>query len=232
MGRLDRQMNSMRHLISDTAHQLRTPVAALRAQADLFSDEDDPVRRQRIVERIQTRSSSLGRLLDQMLSQALVIHRGDSARRELVDLRDVAVDVFEEGDHAVLMPEVDVTLALGDQPVTVLADATSLQEALRNLFGNALKYGRSPIRIGASVEGGRASLWVEDQGGGPDPETLEMLGSRFNRTSLSRQSSSGLGLAIAHAVADSFSGQLILEKRPENAFRAALVFPAQTEAKG
>ncbi|WP_395176399.1 histidine kinase dimerization/phospho-acceptor domain-containing protein [Roseibium alexandrii] len=82
MGRLDRQMNSMRHLISDTAHQLRTPVAALRAQADLFSDEEDPERKDRIVERIQTRSTSLGRLLDQMLSQALVIHRGDSVRRK------------------------------------------------------------------------------------------------------------------------------------------------------
>lgn len=231
MGRLDRQMNSMRHLISDTAHQLRTPVAALRAQADLFSDENDPARKERIIERIQTRSSNLGRLLDQMLSQALVIHRGDSVRRERVDLRDVVLDVFEEGDHAVLTPEIEVTLALDDLPVTVLADAPSLHEALRNLFNNALKYGRSPVRIGASEEGGQAFLWVEDQGGGPDLETLELLGSRFNQTSLPRQSSSGLGLAIAHAVADSFGGQLVLEKRDGNAFRAALVFPALKEAE-
>lgn len=230
MGRLDRQMNSMRHLISDTAHQLRTPVAALRAQADLFSGEDDPARRGRIVERIQARSSSLGRLLDQMLSQALVIHRGDSARRETIDLRDVVLDVFEDGDHAVLMPEMDVTMDLGDRPVLVLADAPSLKEALKNLVSNALKYGRSPIRIGTGREGSTVSLWVEDQGGGPDPETLEALGSRFNKSSPARQSGSGLGLAIAHSVADAFGGTLTLEKKSETVFRSVLVFPACEEA--
>ncbi|MEP3048124.1 MAG: sensor histidine kinase [Roseibium sp.] len=226
MARLDRQMNSMRHLISDTAHQLRTPVAALRAQADLFSDEADTQRKERIIERIQTRSTSLGRLLDQMLSQALVIHRGDSARREMVDLRDVALDVFESSDHAVLMPDLDVLLDLGDDPVLVMADLPSLEEALKNLLNNALKHGRSPVRVGASLDDDNASVWVEDAGGGPDPDALEALGTRFNKTSLSRQNSAGLGLAIAHAVAMSFEGRLIFEKRDSQTFRAALVFPA------
>jgi two-component system, OmpR family, sensor histidine kinase TctE len=225
MGRLDRQMDSMRHLISDTAHQLRTPVAALRAQADLFSDEEDPERKDRIVERIQTRSASLGRLLDQMLSQALVIHRGDSVRREKIDLRDVVLDVFEEGDHAVLRPDISVVPQLADQPVHVLADTTSLQEAVKNLLSNALKYGRAPVRIGATTENGVASIWVEDDGGGPDPEILSALGTRFNQSGLSRQNSSGLGLAIAHAVARSFEGQLVLETHGDRTFRAALCFP-------
>jgi len=232
MGRLERQMNSMRHLISDTAHQLRTPVAALRAQADLFTDESDPERRQRIVERIQTRSGSLGRLLDQMLSQALVIHRGDSARREMLDLRSVALDVFEEGDHAVLMPEADVTLALGEAPVWVLADMPSLKEALKNLVSNALKHGCAPVRIGASEEGGQAVLWVEDFGDGPGAETMTGLGTRFNKTGQSRASSSGLGLSIAFAVAEAFGGKLDFQKCQSGCFRVALAFPAQPGGRG
>ncbi len=231
MARLDRQMNSMRHLISDTAHQLRTPVAALRAQADLFSDEVDLSRKEKIVERIQTRSAGLGRLLDQMLSQALVIHRGDSARRERVDLRDIALDVFEEGDHAVLNPEMDVVLDIGENPVEVLADAPSLKEALKNLLSNALKHGRAPVRIGASLNDGKAVIWVEDAGEGPDRQTLDELGSRFNRGGLARQASSGLGLAIAHSVAVSFDGELVLEPTDREQFRAALLFevaPART----
>jgi len=229
MARLDRQMNSMRHLISDTAHQLRTPVAALRAQADLFSDETDLSRKEKIVERIQTRSASLGRLLDQMLSQALVIHRGDSVRRERVDLRDVALDVFEEGDHAVLNPEMDVALEIGEEPVMAMADVTSLKEALKNLLNNAVKYGRPPVRIGASTEGGKAVIWVEDCGNGPDSETLAELGSRFNKGTLARQTGSGLGLAIAHSVAVSFGGELLLEQAEDNRFRAALLFDAVAE---
>ncbi|PVB59602.1 sensor histidine kinase [Labrenzia sp. 011] len=228
MARLDRQMNSMRHLISDTAHQLRTPVAALRAQADLFSEETDLSRKEKIVERIQARSASLGRLLDQMLSQALVIHRGDSARRETVDLRDIALDVFEEGDHAVLNPEADVLLEIGEKPVEVLADAPSLKEALKNLLGNALKYGRPPVRIGASLEDGKAVIWVEDAGEGPDRQTMEDLGTRFNRGELVRQAGSGLGLAIAHSVAVSFGGELVLAQTPRKRFRAALLFDAVT----
>ncbi|MCX2725567.1 sensor histidine kinase [Roseibium salinum] len=229
MARLDRQMNSMRHLISDTAHQLRTPVAALRAQADLFSEETDLGRKEKIVERLQTRTGSLGRLLDQMLAQALVIHRGDSARRERVDLRDIALDLFEEGDHAVLYPDTDVMLEIGEVPVRVLADELSLKEALKNLLGNALRYGRSPVRVGASLEKGKAAIWVEDSGSGPGEEILAGIGARFNKGVLSRQTGSGLGLAIAHSVAVSFGGNLVLENTSENRFRAALVFEALAE---
>lgn len=229
MARLDRQMNSMRHLISDTAHQLRTPVAALRAQADLFADETDLSRKQRIVERIQTRSTSLGRLLDQMLSQALVIHRGDSARREQVDLRDIALDVFEEGDHAVLNPDFDILLDIGETPVAVMADAPSLKEALKNLLNNAVIYGRAPVHIGAGKVADKAVLWVEDAGAGPADETLAELGSRFNKGTLSRQAGSGLGLAIAHSVAVAFGGALLLDKTAGGSFRASLAFPADGE---
>jgi len=224
MARLDRQMNSMRHLISDTAHQLRTPVAALRAQADLFSDEADLLRKEKIVERLQTRSASLGRLLDQMLAQALVIHRGDSARRETVDLRDIALDVFEDGDHQVLNPDFDLLLEIGETPVIVMADEPSLKEALKNLLNNAVKYGASPVRIGATQRGPRASIWVEDSGEGPVDAVLAELGSRFNKGTLSRQASSGLGLAIAHSVACAFDGKLSLKKTDRGTFLASLKF--------
>ncbi|ASP34292.1 sensor histidine kinase [Labrenzia sp. VG12] len=229
MARLDRQMNSMRHLISDTAHQLRTPVAALRAQADLFEDEADLGRKEKIVERIQTRSASLGRLLDQMLAQALVIHRGDSARREAVDMRDIALDVFEDGDHVVLSPEFDVQLEIGERPVIVMADEPSLREALKNLLNNAVKYGASPVRVGATQTEKCAAIWVEDSGQGPVDEVLAELGNRFNKGTLSRQASSGLGLAIAHSVAVSFGGELKLERTERGTFRASLEFEAAPE---
>ncbi len=232
MARLDRQMNSMRHLISDSAHQLRTPVAALRAQADLFSDETDAARKDRIVERLQTRTASLGRLLDQMLSQALVIHRSDSVRREPVDLRDVALDVFETGDHAVLNPEMDVALVLGDGPVLVIADMPSLVEALKNLLGNALKYGTSPVRLGAQLQDGRAEIWVEDAGTGPDDATLAGVGVRFKQKTGASAHGAGLGLSIAHQVAVSFGGKLVLKRIGDGPFRAALVFAAAEEEVG
>ncbi|MFD1696196.1 sensor histidine kinase [Roseibium aestuarii] len=232
MHRLDRQMGSMRHLISDAAHQLRTPVAALRAQADLLAGEEDEGRRARIVERIHTRSVRLGRLLDQLLARALVVHRGESARRQWLDLRDVALDVCEEDDHSVLAPQSEVRLDLPPDPVPVLADPPSVHEALKNLLNNALTHGRAPVTVGAGMEDGKAVLWVRDCGNGPAPEILRGAGTRFNTPEgRMREGSSGLGLAIAHSVADAFGGRLVMEKDAGDGFRAVLVFDPAGEAR-
>lgn len=229
MGRLDRQVGAMRNLISDTAHQLRTPVAALRVQADLAADEADPARRARMLARLQRRARSLGSLLDQMLSRALVIHRSEAARRVPVDLRDIALDVVEARDHELVAPGREVVLEIGEAPVEVLADALSLTEAARNLLGNALKHGTGTVRVGAGHEGATAVLWVEDSGPGPAPEVLEQIGARFEKSAASRGESAGLGLSITQAVAVAFSGRLALTPGPRG-FRAALLLPPREGA--
>ncbi|MWB76592.1 HAMP domain-containing protein [Pseudooceanicola sp. 216_PA32_1] len=228
MGRIDQQLASMRNLISDAAHQLRTPVAALRAQADLAAGEPDPDRRDAIVARIHSRTKDLGHLLDQMLARALVIHRAESARRELVDLRDIALEVAEAGDHALISPGVEVALQVGESPVPALADALSLSEAVKNLLNNAVRHGQSPVRIGAGVEAGRACIWVVDSGAGPDAALMAQLGARFAGES-ARGGGSGLGLSIAAAVARACHGELRLDRGAEG-FRAAILLPLAPEA--
>ncbi|MBO0344089.1 sensor histidine kinase [Roseibium sp. CAU 1637] len=232
MERLDRQMGSMRHLISDTAHQLRTPVAAMRAQADLLEEEEDEIRKKRIVQRIHDRSINLGRLLDQLLSRALVVHRVDSVKREMLDLRDIAVDIYEEGDYSVLAPQADVHLQVDDGPVLVLADSLSLREGLKNLLNNALKHGKAPVTLGASIEAGQAVLWVQDAGPGPDSNVLTQIGERFNLSSRPESNSgSGLGLAIVQSVADAFGGALRMGSVKPAGFRVAMVFALAEKEK-
>jgi two-component system sensor histidine kinase TctE len=232
MARLDRQVSAMRTLISDTAHQLRTPVAALRAQADLAAIEQDPDRRAFIVDRIHRRSRGLGRLLDQMLSRALIIHRTDSVRFEPIDLRDIALEVIEAGDHDLLRPMTEIRLEIGEVPVMVLADALSLSEALKNLLNNALKHGVAPVVVGAEFEKQNAVLWVQDVGNGPPQAVFERLnerlGERFARSAASKGDSAGLGLSICHAVASACGGALRFDNRP-NGFRAVISLPALPE---
>ncbi|KEO61543.1 sensor histidine kinase [Thioclava indica] len=230
MARLDRQVAAMRNLISDTAHQLRTPVAALRVQAELASAEEDDARREQILTRLQRRTRSLGELLDQMLSRALVVHRTDAARRVELDLRDVALDVIESRDHELVAPNREVVLEIGDEAVMVMADTLSLTEALRNLLGNALKHGAGRVRVGASREGARACLWVEDSGPGPSAEVLERIGERFEKTAASVGQSAGLGLSIARAVAQAFGGELVLAATAQG-FRAVISLPAEQEQR-
>ena len=230
MGRLDGQVEVMRTLISDTAHQLRTPVAAIRIQAESALSEPEDQSRRRALDRLLGRTRSLGTLLDQLLSRALVLHRTDSAPRVTVDLRDVVLDVVEREDHVLLAPGTTVKVAIGDAPILVRADAFSLGEAARNMMANALRHGVPPITIGAESRDGMALLWVEDQGNGPKPEVLAKLGERFNRTASSGETSAGIGLSIVKAVAVAFGGRMETG-RDEAGFRIALVLPAARNSK-
>lgn len=225
MRRLDRQIGSMRNLISDTAHQLRTPVAAIRTQAELASEETVPEAQRLMVGRLARRSRSLGELLDQMLSRALVIHRTDSAPRRPIDLRDVALEVVEARDHELLSPGAEVELVIGPDPIFVMADEISLTEAAKNMFNNALRHGTPPVRIGVSRTGTRASLWVQDAGPGPTPEVLSRMGQRFERNAASKGQSAGLGLSIVRAVAEAFEGDLTMTPT-DDGFRVSLTLTA------
>lgn len=231
MGRLDRQVLSMRNLIADTAHQLRTPVAAIRVQAEIAQADPDAPARHRALDRLLNRTRSLGTLLDQLLSRAMVIHRIDSAPRLPVDLREVALEALEQSDHEVIAPGVEVHLKIGEDPVWVRGDAFSLGEATKNLLGNALRHGKAPVSIGASLEGGRAVLWVRDSGPGPETSVSARLGDRFNRNAGSGEDSSGLGLSIVKSTAEAFDGTVEMT-RTDDGFRVSLNFPAATEGPG
>ncbi|OCX65934.1 histidine kinase [Thioclava sp. SK-1] len=225
MTRLDRQFNAMRNLISDTAHQLRTPVAAIRAQAELAVQDGDEAQRKIALERLVARTRSLGNLLDQMLSRAMVIHRTDSAPPEAIDLRMIALEVIESRDHELLAPGVEVGLVIGPDEVIVMGDEISLGEAAKNMLSNALRHGQAPVRIGVTARADHAELWVEDAGPGPQGDLLARMGRRFERSAASRGRSAGLGLSIVRSVAEAFGGQMALG-RGERGFRVSLILPA------
>jgi len=224
MGRLDRQFTAMQSLISDTAHQLRTPVAAIRAQAETAIEESDPGERDKRLERLARRTRSLGTLLDQMLSRALVVHRTDSVAREKIDLRQIALEIVETRDHEVLAPDVEVELVIGEDPVMVVGDEFSLVQAGKNLLTNALKHGAPPVRIGVSEDKARAVLWIEDAGPGMSPGLLARTGERFQRSAASREDSGGLGLSIVTAVTDAFDGEIVVSQA-NGRFRIGFALP-------
>ncbi|GHG79631.1 sensor histidine kinase [Pseudodonghicola xiamenensis] len=225
MGRLDRQVRAMRTLISDSAHQLRTPVAAIRIQAEAALEEPEPESRNRVLARLLARTRSLSTLLDQLLSHALVMHRADSAPRALLDLREIALDIVERRDHEVLAPEVELRLVIGETPVMVWADAFSVGEAAQNLLVNALKHGIGPVTLGVEQCGAEAILWVRDAGHGPDPAIAERLGRRFERSPASGENNVGLGLSIVKAVAAAFDGRIGMQTG-ELGFQVSLILPS------
>jgi two-component system sensor histidine kinase TctE len=227
MDRLERRVTVMQTLIADATHQLRTPIAALRAQAELAAEEDDPARLRGIAGRIHQRAVGLSRLADQLLNQALIIHRADAVEQQPLDLRTVALRVAEETDHE--LPEMarDLQLDLPDDPVAVRGDAFSLAEAAKNLVNNAFRHGKRPIclTVASLGEEGWAEIAVTDWGTGVPACHWTDSGRRFASTAGSSARDAGLGLAIVNAVAEAHAGGLGFSRDADGRFRAALRLP-------
>ncbi len=223
MQRQARQFEIMRNLIADASHQLRTPVAAMRAQAELAADEPDPERQRAIVARIHDRSIGLSRLTDQLLNHAMIIHRADAAPREVLDLRTVAIRVVEESDQGPDGARRDLLrLELPEDPVPCLADALSLVEACKNLVNNAFAHGAPPVTVEVRVEGDAALIAVLDRGPGMPETSRAAVGARFGRGGVTARGA-GIGLAIVAAVADAHQGTIRLGRHGAGDFEIALV---------
>ncbi|ETX13139.1 histidine kinase [Roseivivax halodurans JCM 10272] len=227
IARLQRQLDANRDLIADTAHQLRTPLAAIRVQLDAVTDETDPDQQRALLNRARDRTVALSRLLEQLLSQGLVIHRGDSARKERLDLRDIALEIYEASELEIAMNGHSVSLDIPESELWVNADRLSLTEAGKNLLGNGIRHGEPPISFGVSGAGGEAHLWFRDAGKGPGETVLTRMGNRFSNGASA--GAGGLGLAIAHAVAANHDGRLV-PAHGDTGFEIRLVLPAEASA--
>ncbi|QDL94260.1 HAMP domain-containing protein (plasmid) [Paroceanicella profunda] len=227
MARLDDQVRGMRSLIADASHQVRTPVAALRALAELAAEEEDPEKMRAVVARIRDRAVGLSRLTNQLLNHALIIHRAEAEPTGLTDLRTVAIRTAEESDHDLFSSGADLALDLPEDPVWVQGDALSLTEACKNLVNNAFRHGILPVTLRVSAAApGTATIGVRDRGAGPPEDHWRDAGARFSRAAGVTPDGAGLGLAIVHAVARAHSGRLAFARGAEGGFEAALVLPA------
>lgn len=225
IDRIDRQLEVMRTLIADASHQLRTPIAALRAQAELAAEETDHARQLRIVGRIHERSKNLSRLTDQLLNHALIIHRADSVDLEPLDLREVAAETLIQIDASLTGAGAPVLLDLPEGPAMCHGDALSLVEACKNLTNNALIHGRAPVTVFVRGVHNTVSIGVRDAGSGIPEIMWDDAGSRFAKTAGVSAKSAGLGLAIVKAVAQAHQGQLLLQRPDDASFEVSLVLP-------
>ncbi|MBD4868380.1 sensor histidine kinase [Xanthomonas citri pv. citri] len=229
MARLSSSNETLRAFMAEAAHQMRTPLAALRAQAQLAMDDDDPREMQRSLVAIERNASHMSRLLNQLLNQLLsdasVIHRANLQRFATVDLAEVLHQALHEAlPRSPGAPRVQ--LAIDPQPALLRGDALLLREALKNLIDNACKYGAgASLQVALTSDGNHHVLTIADHGPGIPAAEAERVFERFVRGADAPVGGAGLGLAIVKRVVEAHGGRIDLANRIGGGLIASMHFP-------
>ena len=200
-------LTRQREFVADASHELRTPLTSILANLELLAEVLDG-------ERGETARSALrsSRRMRRLVGDLLLLARADANRQqphEPTDLSKVLVDAAAE-----LGPVAeDHDLSIDANPAIVDGARDELHRMALNLMENALRHTPPGSRVHARTEtrDGEVVLVVEDDGPGVAPELRERAFERFVRGAGDRGSSSGLGLAIVRAVAESHGGRVTLE---------------------
>ena len=224
--RVRHAFDAQKHFVADAAHELRSPLTALKLQVQSLQRAPDATARDIAVGRLAAGIDRATRLVEQML--ALARHEASmaaGAKPEQVDLHEVArlavSDAIANAQARRIDIGVDVDVARADAdvdvaPVVVQGQPEALRMMLRNLLDNAVKYtpegGR--VDIGIAHRGEGVELSVDDSGPGlPEGERARVL-DRFYRAGEPQAPGSGLGLAIVKSIADLHGATVSLGASP------------------
>lgn len=231
IGRLERSFGEIQRFTADAAHELRTPLAALRSEAEVtLRMERDPAEYRRTLESMLEEIEHMTRMTEKLL----FLCREDAGA--MAAFESLRLDVLTQGvvKHSQASAEAaghDLVLVDSPTPCVAHGDRDQLRRLLFNLIDNAVKYTPpgGTIRVALECHHGRAELSVEDTGVGIEPEHLPNIFKRFYRVDSARPSqasATGLGLAISLSIAKAHQGALDVASQPGQGTRLTLSLPA------
>lgn len=220
-ARLEASFEQLQRFTSDAAHELRTPLAALRSVGEVgLGAAADPAAQRDVIVSMLEETDRLTRLVEDLL----VLSRGDAQQaprvREDIDLGALVRSVCEQLE--VLASERDQALEIQARDVVVVGDSAALRRAITNLVDNAIRHGpaRSAIGVTLRADAATAELFVSNTGPGIPEEHRARIFDRFHQVDRSRTGAgTGLGLAIAAQIATQHGGAIDLLEREGTTFR-------------
>lgn len=215
LARIAQLIASERRFTADAAHELRTPIAAIRAQAQVaLGALDDAHERTRALQATLAGCDRATHLVEQLLQLAR-LEQADTPTGQ-TDLRALAQQVAAELAPQALAAGQTLTLE-ADEPCPVAGQAALWRVLLRNLLDNALRYSppTAQVRVRLQEQVGEVQLTVEDSGHGLNEEQIARLGERFFRVLGSEQPGSGLGWSIVRRVAQVLGARVDVARSAE-----------------
>lgn len=214
MGRLDQSLKQSEDFIAEAAHRVRTPLATVRSYAEATLQRVDREENRQALRSMVRAIDESSRAAGQLLDHAMITFRADHLERQDLDLGELVGELVRGLTPIAEMK--DLTLRIHQTaPVTCSGDPILLQNAVRNIIDNALKYAPAESVVDITLTPA-PQIEICDQGPGFPPGEIDTLATRFKRGGNAEGTiGSGLGLTIAQDVALAHGGALKLANRPE-----------------
>jgi signal transduction histidine kinase len=240
MARLGSALALQRHFLADAAHELRTPITALKLQLQLLERADDAPQREAARRELRAGIERAQHLIEQLLQLSRLAPETPALRREPVNLSHLVKSTVSAFSARADERQIDLGAVVEGKPVVVSADAQQLAILLNNLVDNALRHtpagGR--IDVDANMQEGQPCLSVSDSGRGIPESERPLVFDRFYRGASTQSAApsagradslqvngSGLGLAIVRAVAERHEAAVSLDESPQGGLRVSVRFP-------
>lgn len=206
-------IDKRRHFLANAAHQLKTPLAGLKVQAEAALRETDLSHVQHALNQISSGSENLARLANQLLSLARAEpESGLDQQFEWLDLVALTHKVSAEWVPKALEKNIDLGVKCRLTALKIKGNALLLQELLNNLIDNAIRYNQAgaSITVNLKTQHGNAVLSVEDDGTGIALNEQGKVFDRFYRVLGNNENGCGLGLAIVREIANQHQAKVEL----------------------
>jgi two-component system sensor histidine kinase TctE len=222
LARLDASIAAQKHFLADAAHQLKTPLAGLRTQAELAQREieaGDAKAAKRSLQQIARSTLRATHMVNQLLAMARAEDRGEVRRTQPFNLAALATEAVHDFVPKALGKGLDLGYEGPDakdaNAPRLVGEPLLVREMIRNLVDNAVQYtpggGTVTVRVLADPYGQVAALQVEDNGPGIPEAERELVFQPFYRALGTEVDGSGLGLAIVREVVDRHGGTVVVE---------------------
>ncbi|HEY8051171.1 MAG TPA: HAMP domain-containing sensor histidine kinase, partial [Ramlibacter sp.] len=232
LARLAESVQAQREFAGNVAHELRTPLAGIRARASFALAQQDPAVWRAQLEGIAQSEQRGSRLVDQLLALARAGEGEAGVAHERIELDAIAREVLLRYMPRARSAGVDLGGEGLDETVTVLGDRALVEGILNNLVDNALRYGAAAaaphITVAIARVPGAVEVSVCDNGAGWPSQDIGQLTRRWVQGDAGKRvgEGAGLGLAIVARYAELLAAQFSISNAPEGGARATLRFPA------
>jgi two-component system, OmpR family, sensor histidine kinase TctE len=212
-------ISMQQRFISDASHQLKTPLAGVKTQAELALREHDPEKIQHALAQINHASTNLSHLVQQLLNLTKAEPDGSAfLNKENINLATLAQELSTEYVTTALKKDLDLEFSSQAQSSLVFGNTMLIKELMRNLIDNAIRYTPSggKVIIGVKSTDNSVDFYVQDNGIGISSKHQTHIFNRFYRVLGTNEEGCGLGLTIVKEIAERHQAQVYLNSEGEN----------------